>query len=136
MIFAHTFIFTCVLYFTVHLFIPNIGLVVVVCVAAVVLQCYLNGKAAQSLESDDFNFSKTIALLGFVNVAIMIPRIIVSGAILNIDKVFDVYDLSDTADTNLKYTSRIVGKIGTFVLCITFFVLLFGRQFRSGCCRN
>ena len=108
----------------------------VIWVAAVVLQCHLNGKAAQSLESDDFNFSKAISLLAFVNVVLMIPNVIVNGVILYLDKVWDVYDYSDTVDANLKYTSRIVRKVGTFVLCITFFVLLFGRQFRSGCCRN
>ena len=134
--YSSTFIFACVLYFAVHLFIPNVGLVFVVWVAAVVLQCYLNGKGAQSLESDDFNFSKAIALLAFVNVVIMTPNIIVNGLILYIDKISGVYDFSDTVDANLKYTSRIVGKVSTFVLCITFFILLFCRQFRSGCCRN
>ena len=108
----------------------------VVGIAGVVLQCYLNGKAAQSLASDDFNFSKAISLLAFVNVVLMIPNAIINGLILYLDKVWDVYDFSDTVDANLKYTSRIVRKVGTFVLCITFFLLLFGRQFRSGCCKN
>ena len=123
-------------YFTVHLFLPDLVMVIVVLVAGIVLQSRLNGKAAQTLEPDDFNFSKAIALLAFINAIIMLPYIIVNGFILNVDKAWDTYDFSDTVDSNLKYTSRITGKFASFVLSITFFVLIFGRQFRAGCCKN
>ena len=123
-------------FFPVHLIIPNIAMLIVVLVSGLVLLCHLSGKSAQTLEPDDFKLSKALVGLALLNVLFMIPYIIVNGAILYVDKTFDTYDFSATVDKNLKYTSRITEKFAYFVLCITFFVLLFGRQFRACCCRN
>ena len=118
------------------MFIPDVAMVFTALISGLVLLCRLNGKSAHSMEPDDFNLSKALVGLAIVNFLIMIPNIIISGVLLKLDKDRDLYDFSATVDANLKYTARITGKFAGFVSCITFFVLLFGRQFRSCCCKN
>ena len=124
------------MFFAVHILYPDGILGLIILILAIALLCHLNGKAAENLEGDEFNLSKAIVGLAFINILIQIPYIAVNCIILYVDKVWDVYDFSDTIDTNLRYTAMITNKAKDFNMCITFWVLIFTRQFRSAFCKN
>ena len=122
--------------FSVHILYPDAILGVIILVSSVVLLNRLNSKAAEDLSGDDYGFTKAIVGLAFVNLLLQVPYLVVNCLIKYIDRAWDVYDLSETIDTNLTYASRITSKTKDFEMCITFWILIFARQFRAAFCKN
>ena len=107
-----------------------------VLISSVTLLGRLNSKAADSLDGSDYNLSKAIVGLAFINLLLQVPYLVVDLVLLYIDRAWDAYDLSDTIDTNIRYTSVITSKAKDFQMCITFWILIFSRHFRSAFCKN
>ena len=122
--------------FPVHVTYPDVLLGLTILISAIILLVRLHGKSAQSLEPDEFNLSKAIVALAFVNLFFQVPFLVVNCVIMYINKVWDVYDFSATIDMNLKYTAIITDKAKDFNFCLTFWILIFARQFRSTLCKN
>ena len=68
--------------------------------------------------------------------ALQVPYLVVNCIYLYINKVWAPYDFSAEVHTNLQYAGIITSKAKDFEFCLTFFLLLFARQFRSAFCRD
>ena len=119
-----------------HFLYPDGILGVIILVSSVTLLNRLHSKAAEDLEGDDYGFTKAIVALAFVNLLFQAPYLVIDLIIGYVDKAWKVYGLSDAINTNLKYASIITPKAKDFSMCITFWVLIFARQFRSAFCKN
>ena len=118
-----------------HFLYPDGIFGVIILVSSVTLLNRLHSKAAD-LEGDDYGFTKAIVALAFVNLLFQAPYLVIDLIIGYVDKAWKVYGLSDAINTNLKYASIITPKAKDFSMCITFWVLIFARQFRAAFCKD
>ncbi len=103
-----------------------------------ILLLRLRTKAAESLDGDDFNFTKAIVALAFINILMQIPYVLVNCVFLYVRRVWrpQAYeDFSDTVKENLAYAGAITNKAKDLSMCLTFFMLLFARMFRAAFCK-